>query len=182
MDALIPALVAVLLAEFGGKNQAIAHRAAVSGLTPARVMSALLAISIVGLGLAAWGGTWIAKMLTPDARLLLAALALLFAGLPMLLSRRAAKETEHRSFLPAFAGAQLGDSAQFIVFALAARGDQPVLAASGGVAGVAISALPPLLLAKDWPGAVPVRILRSVAATLLIVAGFVLAVQALRLV
>lgn len=182
MDALIPALVAVLLAEIGGKNQRLAHRAALAGFSSTRIILALLATLIVGLGIAALGGSWIGKMLTPDARLLLAALALLFAGVPMLLPVRVSPATPPRHLLASFATGQFGDSAQFIVFALAARGDMPVFAAAGGMIGALIASLPPLLLAQEWPGRVPVKPLRLVAAALLIVAGFALAVRALRLV
>jgi Ca2+/H+ antiporter, TMEM165/GDT1 family len=182
MDALIPALVAVLLAEIGGKNQNLAHRAAIAGMGVGRIVAALIVTLAVGLGISAFGGSYIARLLTPDARLLLAALALLFAGVPMLLPMRGKDKPVPRHLVPAFATSQFGDSAQFIVFALAARGDMPVLAATGGIMGGLVAVLPPLLLGRDWPGKVPVSTLRLVAALLLIAAGLWLAVRALRLV
>ncbi len=179
---MIPALVAVLLAEVGGRNQAIAHRAVLAGRAPIQTLLALIAVSIAGLGLSAWGGSMIARLLIPDARLLLAALALIFAGAPMLVRMRTGVASEPDQPLLAFAAAQLGDSAQFIVFALAALGNQPVLATVGGVIGVVVATMPPLLLGGDWPGGLPVRALRLIAAALLIMAGLIIAVRALRLV
>lgn len=177
MDALVPALVAVLLAEMGGKTQGVAHAGAVA-YGAGRPLLALLLTSAIGLGVAAAGGVYISHLLTPEARTLLAALALVFAGAPMLLPRRKTPEPP-RHLLPAFATAQFGDSAQFIVFAIAAQGGEAVLAAIGGVAGVLAAASPPALLGDQWPGRIPVGPLRVIGAALLLIGGIWLAARAL---
>jgi Ca2+/H+ antiporter, TMEM165/GDT1 family len=182
MDALLPALIAVLLSETGGKTQGLAHRAAMARNGVAPVLLALLLTTTVGLGVAAFGGSIVARYLTPDARNLLAALALLFAGVPMLLPIRRKPAAPPRFLVPAFAIAQFGDAAQFIVFAIAAQADMAVLAGVGGVMGGVAASLPAMLLQSDWPGKVPVKALRLVAATLLIGVGLWLAVGALRLI
>jgi Ca2+/H+ antiporter, TMEM165/GDT1 family len=179
LAALIPALIAVLLAEMGGKTQRLAHSVA-ERFGPGRTLSALLLTSAIGLCVAAAGGAYISRMLTPDARTLLAALALGLAGLPMLWLRDwAVPASKH--LVPAFAVAQFGDSAQFIVFAIAAQGGEGVLAALGGLFGIVGAAAPPVLLGSQWPGRVPLTMVRLAAAALLIATAIWIAAHALRL-
>jgi putative Ca2+/H+ antiporter (TMEM165/GDT1 family) len=179
LAALIPALIAVLLAEMGSKVQGLAHAATAKSGAGA-ILAALALTSAIGLGVAAAGGIYVSKMLTPDARTLLAALALAFAGVPMLLPRRK-PVTSPKHLIPAFVVAQFGDSAQFIVFAIAAQGGEGALAAAGGVFGMLAATSPPVLLGDQWPGRVPLGTLRWIAAALLIVAAIWLAAQALQL-
>ncbi len=180
MDAILPALLAVMLAETGGKTQALVHAA---GLEQPEmpVFGVLLVTTLAGLGVAAYAGSAIAPLLTPDARKLLAGLALIFAGAPMLIPRRKpVKPPRHLWW--SFARSQFGDASQFIVFANAARADTPVLAVVGGVLGVTAAMLPPLLLSKEWPGKMPLMLLRATAAILLVATGLWLGVSALRLI
>ena len=180
MDAILPALLAVLLAETGGKTQGLVHAAGLAR-PELPVLGVLLLTTLTGLGVAAFGGSAIAHLLTPDARALLAGMALVFAGAPMLLPRRK-PIAPPRHLVLALAKSQFGDASQFIVFAIAARADTPVLAVMGGVFGVTAAMLPPLMMGKGWPGKIPLTVLRTAAAMLLLIAGAGLAVGALRLI
>lgn len=180
MEAILPALLAVLLAETGGRTQALVHGTGLDrGAGP--VLAALLVTTLIGLGIAAWGGSAIAHMLTPDARQLLAGLALIFAGAPMLVPRRA-PVTVPCHLIVGLGKSQFGDTSQFIVFAIAARADMPALALTGGLCGVLAAMLPPLLMGSAWPGRTPLALLRAGAAILLLVTGIGLGIGALRLI
>jgi Ca2+/H+ antiporter, TMEM165/GDT1 family len=186
MDVLIPVFIAVLLAEMGGRVQVLAHRLALGGTQARTIWIALFLSTLVSFGVAGTGGAYVSTLISFKARTLLAGLALLFAGGPMLLwFRHKEVEPDHPSLTVAisrFALAQFGDASQFIVFGLAATSVMPVLGPAGGLCAVMLAAAPPILMGKDWPGPVPLRLLRVVAAILLIAGGGWLAVSALRLI
>ena len=85
MDALIPVFIAVLLAETGDRVQSQAHRLGVTFADHRPIYAALITVTLLTLIISGIGGSYIANLLTYEARTLFAALALLFAGLPMLL-------------------------------------------------------------------------------------------------
>ncbi len=178
MEGLIPAFIAILLAETGGSVQALAGR---NGALPALALSTL-----ISLGIAVAGGAVIATMIGPQPRMLLAGLALLFAGGPMLLRVKPPRaQDDAPGFSKAFfryLAAQLGDASQFIAFAIAARSSMPLLALAGGWGGVMLAAALPGLLGRDWPEAARLGLLRRASALLLTGAGVWLIISALRLI
>ncbi len=185
MDVLLPVFIAVLLAETGGKAQNIAHKLTLGG-TPARMIWTALGVATLGSYLAAViGGAFVATLINFQARSVLAGLALLLAGGPMLFFfKRKEIEADSASLTTAimrFVIAQFGDAAQFIVFAMAARNDMPVLALFAGLWAVAATAAAPIILGKEWPGAVPLRLLRIAGGILLIGAGGWLITTTLRI-
>ena len=186
MDALIPVFIAVLLAETGDRVQNQAHRLGLTFADHRPIYAALIIVTLLTLSISGIGGSYIANLLTYEARTLFAALALLFAGLPMLLRVKPAKPiTLTRPFLASvtrFFPAQIAGASPFIVAALAARSDMAGFAIAGGFAGVIVAAIPPLLLKEEWPGVFPLLPLRRIAAVLLIAAGLWLGVNALRLI
>jgi putative Ca2+/H+ antiporter (TMEM165/GDT1 family) len=183
MEAVLPAMLAVLFAETGSKTQTLTHSAAVAQGSALPVMIALALTSLMMLGIGAIGGMTVAHVLNPDAGKLLAGLALIFAGVPMLVPRKPKPVTPSTRYLPGqLVVSQFGDASQFIVFALAARTEAPVLTLAGGLFGVAAAMVPPILMSSDWPGRVPVLALRMVAGLVLTAAGGWLAVSALRLI
>lgn len=180
MDVLLPVFVAVLLAETGGKVQANAHllaRRFPQGAAP--ILAAVALTSVPSLGAAALGGALVADMIDLDARTLLCGLALVFAGAPMLLkpgpSSPIAGQRPFPAALPRFAAAQIGDASQFIVFAITARGDMPVLAGFAGVSAVIAAAALPVLAGCEWADGLPLAVVRRVAAAALIIGGLWLA-------
>lgn len=185
MDALLPAFIAVLLAETGGKAQA---QSALLGQQQAasRVMAALLFSTLISLAIAVAGSILVAQSIGYAPRNMLAGLALLFAGAPMMLTPKPPKPPRGKpgfatSFF-AFLAGQIGDASQFIVFALAARSAAPTLALVGGMAGILAACTLPLIMGKEWPAALPLTMLRRIAAVLLTVAGICLIVSALGIV
>ncbi len=186
MDALIPAFIAVLLAETGDRVQNQAHRLGLSFADHRPIYAALIIVTAVNLSIGGIGGSYIATLISYEARTLFAGLALLLGGLPMLFRIKPAKPiTQTRPFLTSltrFFPAQIAGAGPFIVAGLAARSDMAGFAIAGGFAGVMVAATPALLLKEEWPGGLPLLLLRRIAAVLLIAAGLWLGLNALRLI
>lgn len=186
MDALIPVFIAVLLAETGDRVQNQAHRLGLIFADHRPIYAALIIVTAINVSIGGIGGSYIANLITYEARTLFAALALLFAGFPMLLRVKPAKPvTLTRPFLASlsrFFPAQIAGASPFIVAGLAARSDMAGFAIAGGFAGVMVAATIPLLLKGEWPGGFPLIPLRRIVAVLLIAAGLWLGVNALRLI
>ncbi len=185
MDSIVPALLAVLLSETGGKTQMLARSRALAGDLGA-ALGALTIASLLAYGIAAIGGFLIGPLMPAEAKEMLFGLSLLFAGLPLLLKPKQAPAMIRGKGLPSallgFIRTQFGDSAQFIVFALAARGSDPALALFGGLAGVLLAALLASAIGKDWPKGRPLLFIRWAIAILLIVIGSYMAVNAMGLI
>ncbi len=175
MEALIPAFIAVLLAELDGKVQhqsgALVHRYNRAHLA----LAALLLSTLASLTVAALGGWLVHNVMNWNARSLLAGLALASSGAVMLWPRKLVEPiTGARAFptsLWRYAVNQFGDNSQFIVFAFAAWSRSPALAAGAGLCAVLIAAIPPLFLPDDWLGLAPWKRLRQAGAVLLIASG-----------
>jgi Ca2+/H+ antiporter, TMEM165/GDT1 family len=186
VDALIPAFIAVLLAETGDRVQNQAHRLGLTFADHRPIYAALVLASAITLLTGALGGALIARVLTFEARTLFAALALLFAGLPMLFRVKPAKPIKPiRPFMTSlirFLPAQVAGTSPFIIAGLSARMNMPAYAFAGGFVALLIVATPPLLLRAEWPGVLPLGALRYIAGALLIGAGLWLGLGALRLI
>jgi putative Ca2+/H+ antiporter (TMEM165/GDT1 family) len=186
MDALIPAFIAVLLAETGDRVQSQAHRLGLTFSDHRPIYAALIIVTAINVSIGGIGGSYIASLISFEARTLFAGLALLLGGLPMLLKVAPVKPiTQASPFLASairFIPAQIAGASPFIVAGLAARSDTTGFAIAGGFAGVLAASIPPLLLKEEWPGVLPLTALRRIAAALLIGAGLWLVVNALRLI
>ena len=149
------------------------------------VFAGLLLALAVSNSIAAVAGIYVGHMINPRAATLLTALALLFAGASGLIRRRAPKPaTIKLPLLTAFIlclATEMGDRTQFLTFALAGRFDSVPFAAAGATAGALAACLPTLVLGEELQKATPFRALRYVGAALFLIAGFIVAVQALRL-
>ncbi|MBM7405468.1 MULTISPECIES: TMEM165/GDT1 family protein [Sphingomonas] len=187
METLVPAFVAVLLAQLFDPPARLAAVLA-DRFGRAGVTAGLILAHVAGFLAAAAGGALIAPGMSPNARVLLLALALIFAGAGGLARTKLADRlTNWRigSFATAFLGIFIlafGDRSQFLALALAAWSGSPVLAAIGStVAGVAVGAIAATVGERAWcrwPGR---RAAGLGVSALLVVAGAVLAVRALRL-
>jgi Ca2+/H+ antiporter, TMEM165/GDT1 family len=186
MNPLLPVLVACLLSELGGRTQANAHALGMSGTPPATMTAVLLTSSFLHYGIAAIGGELVRDYMPANARDLLYGLALIFAGLPLLLPRKAiVPPATSPSAIKAFGKvvvAQFGDAAAFIVFAASARTGEPILSAFGAVLAMMLVGMVPVLAGKDWPGRFPVRTVRIMAAVLLTLFGAQAALTALAII
>lgn len=185
MDPLVPALVAVLLAGVGDRP------ALLSAILADRHGSAAtiggIVAQAIGFGLAAVAGALVAPHLSPNARNLLLALALLSAGGSALFIARIKDRLDHwrlPGWLTGFLGLgilALGDRGQFLVFALVARTPDPVAGTIGAtLAAIALSSAAATLGERGWL-ALPFRGIRPVTAGLLLLGGAVIGLGALRL-
>ncbi len=187
MEALLPVFIAVMLAEIGGRTQAIGNVLSLSyPQSQKTIFLGLLLASSASLAVASVGGSVMAGLMAYDARSLLFGLALMFAGVPMLLSvkRPVVKRlgSPLTSSVFGFGRVQFGDASQFIVFAVAARTGEPVLAVIGGLMGIMAANAPPIVMQRDWPSKLPLRPIRIVAAITLTLAGAFAVISALKLI
>ena len=186
MEAILPVFIAILLAETGGRAQASGHDLQLRFDAPGAILGALSLTTLASLLIAGVGAAMIARMISFDARSLLAGLALLLAGVPMVLRARPTRQVNAKSAfgagLKGFAPLQFGDASQFIVFAMAARTGQIAFAVGTGLAATMIAVAVPVMMGRNWPGDFPLVLSRRIAALLLIAAGCWTIVNALRLI
>jgi hypothetical protein len=170
-------LLAVLFAGFGGRDQAtVAGLALRQGPRPGVLITGI-AISIATAAFAVWAAVLVAPTLVPKARVIMAAMALLFAGGEALLIAPRRKPQEPTSSLGALGivliAHQLTDAARFLVFAIAIATAAPLAAGIAGAVGGAV------LIAVAWaaPEAIThprTRLIRRLLGlTLLLLAAFV---------
>ena len=188
MDALLTTFLAAALAELGDKTQllviALAARYRKAGAVLAGVAVAALANNLI----AAAGGVVINGMITLRAISLLVALALVFAGVAGIVRQKQPDmgSTWRTGAFLTTAGCffllEFGDKTQFLTAALAAQFDALGLAAAGATAGVVAANLPAALLAERTARILPLKAIRVGAAILFLLVGFIVAINALRLV
>src|ERR1044072_1072338 len=140
MEALVTAFVAAFLALWGDKSQLIVAGLSAATRRPVMVMAGLALAALASSILAAIAGLWVAAMITIRAMTLMTALALLFAGAAALTRPRPKPPAPPRwplatAFILCLAAA-MGDSAQFLTFALAGRFASAPLAAARARAGI----------------------------------------------
>jgi Ca2+/H+ antiporter, TMEM165/GDT1 family len=140
MNPLIPAFLAALLTELGGATQQIAARE--KGNTKIIVLIAALALATMTA--AGVVGGVVAPMLTWRASSLMVGGALALTGITMAIFRQHPSPDERTA--PALIKAQLASYGSFIVFALTALTNQPILAVAGGFCGVMAATVPAFVL------------------------------------
>lgn len=184
MDALVASFAAAFLCGWGDKTQLLlAALVARTGRT-GPVIAAILIAVVAGHLFAGYAGGALNGVISIQAASLLLGIALILSGLGGLIRRGAPSPGSLR--LPLFAAAlimalaaQIGDRAPFLIFALAARFDAPLLAAAGGIVGTLAACLPALLVGDKLRAAT--RAFRWFGAALFLIAGFAVALAALRL-
>lgn len=172
MSGFLFALIAVLLVGIGARDQVtVAALASRTGQRPALLVLAVT-MSMATAAFAAWLSIAIAPLLGSDARMLFAAIALIFGGGESLLLSPGGKPEEPTHSLAAtgivLLAHQATDAARFLIFALAVATGAPLPAGAGGAIGGAIMlgaawAAPELF---DWRRLRPVR--RTIGAILLL--------------
>ncbi len=136
----------VLMAGIGARDQlTLAQLAGSHGPRPGLLIVALL-VTIASATFAGWLAMMIAPMLASNARLMLLALTVGFAGIESLLisAPREAKEPTHSLAAAAIvlAGHQMTDAARFLIFATGIAVNAPIPAAiGGGIGGIVLLAL-----------------------------------------
>ncbi|MFA7588301.1 MAG: hypothetical protein WCY11_19290 [Novosphingobium sp.] len=182
MTGTLLALLAVLLAGIGARDQAtLAGLVERLGPSPLALATAI-ATGITSSALAAWMAVAVAPLLTADARLLFAAMALALAGAESLLLSPGRKPREPTRSLGALAivllGHQLTDAARFLVFAIAVATAAPIAAGAGGAAG-SIVVMVSAWLAPEVFGGTRLLAVRRVVGAGFVLLALLLAVQAL---
>ena len=185
MDPLVPALVAVLLA--GGCDRPPLLVAILSDRSGRGAVWGAIVAQAIGFVLAAIGGTVVAPYLTPNARNLLLAFALLSAGGATLFAATIKDRLDRWHLPPVLTGLlgvgilALGDRSQFLLFALIARTPDPVPGVIGATLAAATLTLAAATLGERGWRALPFRLLRPAIGALLLLTGAILGLGALRL-
>jgi len=186
MEALVPAFLVAVLTQLGDRP------AWLTAILADRFGRPLLVALAAGLGhaagnaLAVLGALWIAPMLTPEARALLLAVALLYGGLFALVPERAPERLDTWRLGPLLVPLlgifilAFGERTQFLTFAIGAR-SMPWFAAVGAAFGaLAVAFVAAALGERAWRR-IPFRGFRVLTGLLFLVAGAIVGLGALRL-
>lgn len=188
MEALLTAFVGAALAEWGDKTHFLVMALAARFGRPGQILAGVALAALAGSVIAAVAGSLLAGLITIRALTLLVAVALLFAGIAGLIGERAPERALKWTQAPFLAAAigfffvEFGDRSQFLTFALAARYDSALLAALGATAGLIAASVPAALLGDQLAKTVPMRGIKTAVACLFVIAGIIVAIQALRLI
>ncbi|MBX3595839.1 MAG: TMEM165/GDT1 family protein [Sphingomonas sp.] len=187
MEAAVPAFVAALLTQIGDRSPWLVAILADRYGRPLTIALAALFAHAAGIALAAAAGMLIAPLLTPNAKMLLLALALIFAAMGSLWRLKPPDRLDSwrigallTGFLGVFSLA-LGDTTQFFVLAFSARGSTPWLAGAGALVAVfAVNTAAALSGEMAWRQ-LPIRAIRILFGLACLAAGLFFGAQALRL-
>ena len=188
MDALMAALVVAALAQVGDKPAWLAAILSDRHRAPGAVIAgAVLALAGVS-ALAAAGGALIAPSMTPEAKALLLACALLLQGAGAWWRGKGPDRLEGwrlPAVLTSFLGIAIllfGEGVQFVVLALAARSPTPALAAVGAtLGGGAVIAAAATLGEKAWLR-LPLLVVKRVVGGVFVLAALWIGLGAVKLV
>ncbi len=160
MTGFLVALIAVLIAGMGARDQLLVAAIAVRQPGRGLILVAALVSAVTTAMVAAWLALKTAPQLTGDARSMFAALALAVAAIELVLVWPARLPTEPTQSLGAFAlvmfAQQLTDASRFLLFAIAVASATPLSTAWGGAGGAA------LVVALGWVGGAELLALRLV--------------------
>lgn len=152
------------------------------------LVCAMAALALAGLsGIAVMVGVALAPRLTPEAKQLMLALALLLQGGGALFRAKAPDRLAGwrlGAAMTSLAGVAIlafGDGLQFVVVTLAARASVPALAAVGATLGSLAVVVPAAMLGEAAWTALPLRRVRLTIGVVFLIVGVVLALGALRL-
>ncbi len=187
MDALVPAFMVALLAEFGDRTQLLAMLLGDRFRKPAAVIAGIALAAALNMAIAGVVGMEVAGHIPHRPVQLLTGVGLILAASGAIFRVKAPPtvETWRLGALLSSTGAffilALGDKTQFVTGAIAAGSGSPWLAAGGAAAGITVANVPAVVLGERWPTLVPLRAIRIAAGVLLALAGLVLAARALEI-
>lgn len=189
MDALFTTFLAAAFAEIGDKTQLLVIALAARFGRPAPVLAGVAVAALLNCLIAAVGGALIQDFINLRAISLLLAVALAFTGLSGLIvarhpriADRGWKQGAFSTTLGCFLVIEFGDKTQFLTAAFAARYDAWALAAIGAALGVLAANTPGAFLGDKLEEVVPLRTVRTAISVLFLLAGAIVAVNALRLI
>jgi putative Ca2+/H+ antiporter (TMEM165/GDT1 family) len=188
VDVLLTTFLAAALAEFGDKTQLLVVILAARFNKPAAVIAAVAVAALANSLIAAAGGVLINGVITLRAISLLVAIALILAAVGNFLPQKRpdmGSTWKTGAFLTTagcFFLLEFGDKTQFLTAAIAARFDSLALAALGATAGIVAANVPAAVLGARAEQVLPLKALRISVGALFLLVGFIVAVNALRLV
>jgi putative Ca2+/H+ antiporter (TMEM165/GDT1 family) len=181
VDALMAALVLGALTQLGDRTPWLAAILADRFRSPATLIVAAAVALALNNAVGTIGGVLVAKLLTPNAKLLLLALALVLAGLTVQLGRKSPDRLSgwrlgaFGTSVTGLAILAFGDRMQFVTAALAARTTLPWAAPVGATLGALAVCVPAIVLGEERWLALPLKPVK-------IVSGVVLGLSAVGLV
>ena len=186
MQAFLVSLGAVTLAEIGDKTQLLALVLAARFHAPWQIVAGIFLATILNHALAAWAGVLLAGSLSDLILAWVLAISFMGMGLWMLVPDK--HEGEPRSLskfgpflttLIAFFLVEMGDKTQIATVALAARFDDFLLVAVGTTAGMLVADAPVVFLGDVAAKRLPMKLIRSAAASIFLALGAVALLNAL---
>jgi putative Ca2+/H+ antiporter (TMEM165/GDT1 family) len=187
LEPLLTTFVAALLAEWGDKTQLLVAALGARYGRPLPVLGGVLVGALANSALAAFGGTLLHGLVTPRAVSLVVGMALALAGGGALFRSKTPDMGATWRVGPFLTTAgcffllEFGDKTQFVTASLAGQYDAFALAAAGATAGIVLASIPAAALGGRFAGVVPLKAIRIAAGVLLLAAGLVVALSALRL-
>ena len=184
MAALVAALMAQATDRTPWLTAILATRFGRPGIV---ILGTAIALAISNAA-AAVGGTLIATQMSPNARDLFLAIALIFAGASCLMAIKQPERLDTwkiGAFATSLFGVAIlafGDRSQFITLAITARSPSPALAAIGATIGALAINVPAILMGEKARAKLPVTAARFLVAAVFLIAGIVLALGAIRLI
>jgi putative Ca2+/H+ antiporter (TMEM165/GDT1 family) len=181
-------LVAALLAQATDRTPWLAAILSTRFARPGAVILGTATSLAIGNAVAAAGGMLIAPHMSPNARDLFLAVALIFAGGACLVPIKPPERLDTWR-IGAFATSLLGililaagDRSQFLTMAITARSPSPVLAAVGATIGALAVNVPAILAGERARRKMPITAMRFGVAAVFLVYGIVLGLGAIRLI
>lgn len=183
MTGLLLALLGTVLAGLGARDQILMARLAGAQGSRVSALAVAFVVCCATAASAAWAGSTLAPMMSASARLLLAWLMLVIAGVEMLVivPGKAPKEPTHSLGAMAFVlGAyQVTDAARILIFAVTLMTAAPVPTGIGGAVGGAVTLTAAWLAPKSFTNP-RIRLWRRIVGALMLVAAAALLLPLLR--
>ncbi len=182
MDTFLFALLLVFAVSLGGRDQLVVARLsdALEQSWPLLAVGGL--VSLVSAAVMTFAGATLAEILPPRAADMLVAFALAIAAFELFWPVRLKPMEEPTRSLAAAAivllARQLGDAARFVVFAFAAEATYPVVTVIGGAIGGVAALTLGWMMGAELERKFPLRPIRLGLGACLIVAAFVIGLNA----
>ena len=179
MEALLVSTGVVALAEIGDKTQLLAFILAARFKKPLPIIAGILAATIINHGLAGALGAWITAAISPEVlRWVLGASFIAMAAWTLIPDKIEDEETQIASKLGVFGAtfvtfflAEMGDKTQIATIAMAAHYANPWLVVAGSTLGMLIADVPAVLVGDKMAHKIPLKLVHSIAAGVLVVLG-----------
>lgn len=188
MDALMAALVAAALAQATDRTPWLSAILADRYHRPATIILATALALAAGNAIAAIGGLLVAKHMSPNAKDLFLAIALIFVGAGAFFPIKPPERLggwRTGAFLTGLLGIFIlafGDRSQFVTAAIVARSPSPVLAGVGATIGALAVNIPAILAGERARKRLPITAFRITVGVLFLLVGLYLGLGAIRVI